>query len=41
MEINTSHKIRTGGQKGTQRHAMCSRKESEQRPDKVVIEKDK
>jgi len=41
MEINTSHKIRMGGQKGTQRQATCSRKESGQRPDKVIIEKGK
>lgn len=41
MEINTSHKIRTRGQRGTQRHATCSRKESEQRPGEVVIEKEK
>lgn len=30
-----------GGQKGTQRRARCSRRESEQRPDKVIIEKEK
>lgn len=41
MEINTSHKIRTRGQRGTQRHATCSRTESEQRPGEVVIEKEK
>jgi hypothetical protein len=41
MEINTSHKIRTGGQKGAQSLAMCSRKESEQRPGEAVIEKEK
>lgn len=30
-----------GGQKGTQRHAMCCGKESGQRPEQVIIEKEK